>query len=91
MKISKGRIVEYTISGGDAAVIADQRNGTQAMGNPVQEGDTFPAIVVQVFNKDAEDPPVNLKVFLDGQDDYWATSRLQGSNPGQWSWFEKIS
>jgi hypothetical protein len=29
---------------------------------------------------------VNLQVVLDGNDHYWATSRIQGDEPGQWRW-----
>ena len=56
-------------------------------GNPVGEGDVFPALIVRVFGPPGSpDLAVNLKVQLDGADDYWATSRTPGSEPGQWSW-----
>jgi hypothetical protein len=51
-------------------------------GNQVSEGDSYPAVVVRTFGGST----VNLKVLLDGNDDYWATSRAEGDEPGQWSW-----
>lgn len=50
-------------------------------GNQVSEGDTCPAIVVRTFEIDG---PANLKVHLDGNDDYWAPSRSEGDGPGFW-------
>lgn len=56
-------------------------------GNPVQAGEVYPALVVRVFGPpESPDAAVNLKVQLDGDDDYWATSRGEGSHPGQWAW-----
>ncbi|OLE22369.1 MAG: hypothetical protein AUG49_19325 [Catenulispora sp. 13_1_20CM_3_70_7] len=54
------------------------------VGNHAQVGDVYPAVVVRVF-----DPSVttaNLQVQLDGNDTYWATSRMEGDEPGFWSW-----
>lgn len=51
-------------------------------GNQVSEGDIYPALVVRTFGGTT----VNLHVLLDGNDTYWATSRVEGDNPGQWSW-----
>lgn len=51
-------------------------------GNAVTEGDEYPAVVVRTFLGTT----VNLKVHLDGNDDYWATSRSEGDEPGNWSW-----
>jgi hypothetical protein len=53
-------------------------------GNDVAEGDEYPAIVVRRFNPHT--PTVNLQVLLDGNDTYWATSCIEGNEPGQWSW-----
>lgn len=52
-------------------------------GNPVAEGDVYPADVVHTWGSYAA---VNLQVHLDGNDCYWATSRGEGGEPGQWSW-----
>lgn len=63
--------------------------GHQAhVGNHVQAGEVYPAIVVRVF-----DPSVstaNLQVLLDGNDTYWATSRVEGDGECQWSWPPRI-
>lgn len=67
-----------------------QRNGLQLhVGNEVNEGDVFPAIVVRTWGKDA-DSLVNLKVLLDGNDDFWATSRgvSDGPSPGKYHWMD---
>jgi len=52
------------------------------VGNSVAEGDVFPAMIVNTWGSTT----VNLQVHLDGNDNYWATSRKEGGNPGQWSW-----
>jgi len=48
----------------------------------VAEGEQYPAVVVRTFGGTT----VNLHVLLDGNDTYWATSRMEGDDPGQWSW-----
>jgi hypothetical protein len=45
-------------------------------------GQAYPAMVVRVFGG----PNVNLQVWLDGNDTYWATSRGEGDGDGCWSW-----
>ena len=56
------------------------------VGNAAHEGDVYPAVVVRVFSYYGESLVVNLKVLLDGNDDYWATSRAEGDEPGFWAW-----
>jgi len=59
--------------------------GAQAhIGNVVQAGDTYPAIVVRCWAENR----VNLQVLLDGTDTYWATtiSESMVPNPGFWHW-----
>lgn len=59
--------------------------GHQAhIGNPAAAGDVCPAMVVRRF--DGNDVVVNLQVWLDGNDVYWATSRKEGDQPGTWCW-----
>jgi hypothetical protein len=59
---------------------AGQDTGHQAhVGNTVGEGDQFPGIVVRVFSTS-----VNLRVFLDGTDDFWACSKSEGEGPNTW-------
>lgn len=94
-----GRSVHYRASAYDADRINKRRkdayksgsyaeeNGTIAhVGNDVAEGQIFPAIVVRVWSGS-----VNLQVLLDGNDTYWATSRSEGEDPGQWAWPERVS
>jgi hypothetical protein len=51
------------------------------IGNAILKGDLLPAMVVALYGDS-----VNLKVFLDGNDDYWVTSCQEGPGEGQWSW-----
>jgi hypothetical protein len=57
-------------------------------GNEVTEGDVYPATVVRIFSPGST--TVNLQVQLDGNDTYWATSRPEGDEPGQWSWPPRV-
>lgn len=85
MKPTIGRIVHYTLTEGDAHAIRQQRAAlVQAHGNPVQEGQVYPAMVVRVF--DPSTAAANLQVFLDGNDSHWATSAKEGHGPGHWAW-----
>ncbi|MDR1076372.1 MAG: hypothetical protein LBL59_08790 [Xanthomonadaceae bacterium] len=58
--------------------------GAQAhMGNQVQAGEWFPAVVVRVH----PDGTINAQVFLDGTDTFWITRRpadADGLKPGHW-------
>ncbi|HZB28915.1 MAG TPA: hypothetical protein VE465_01995 [Streptosporangiaceae bacterium] len=58
------------------------------VGNHAEGGQVYPAVVVRVFSP--SDPYVNLQVSLDGNDAYWATSRVEGDENGQWSWPERV-
>jgi len=93
-----GRVVHYTLTDADAQQINRRRsdyqrarglgewpaNGAQAhVGNSVAAGDAFPAIIVRVWGND-EAALVNLHVVLDGSDTYWAASRKQGNDRGEW-------
>lgn len=78
--------------------------GAQAhIGNTVAEGMEFPAMCVRDWSQPGEtnDPDrgdipvvINLQVFLDGNDVYWATIRHEDQNtdkkqpptPGTWHW-----
>jgi hypothetical protein len=51
-------------------------------GNPASEGQVYPAFIVATWGATS----ANLHVLLDGNDTYWATSRPQGDDPGQWQW-----
>ncbi|MFK0173426.1 hypothetical protein ACIQU5_32050 [Streptomyces sp. NPDC090306] len=79
-----GRIVLYQLAEQDAATITAVRQQTGRQGNSVRAGDVFPALVVGVWA--GSSGPLNLSVFLDGQDTHWATSRVEGREPGNWAW-----
>lgn len=78
------QIVRYTLSEYDAAQIDKQApqvvDGRQVR-NAVSVGIVYPALIVQAFGS-----AVNLRVFLDGAGEYWATSRTAGDGEGRWSW-----
>lgn len=68
---------------GDAPSIYAWPAGAQAhIGNDVRAGDICPAMVVAVAGGDV----VNLKVMLDGADEYWATSVHYDADKLQRSW-----
>jgi hypothetical protein len=58
------------------------------VGNYASAGQTFPAMVVAVFHPSTT--TANLRVILDGTDDYWATSRQEGDEPGNWTWPPRV-
>ncbi|MEU6222233.1 hypothetical protein [Streptomyces sp. NPDC047042] len=91
-----GDVVLYRLTRGDVAHInpwrADfHRSGSAEsrlgfighLGNHVQEGDVLPAVVVRIH--DEATVTCNLRVLLDGSDTWWATSRAEGADPGQWT------
>jgi hypothetical protein len=91
------QIVCYTLADHDAEEINRRRDdfttatptntGFQGhVGNYAEAGDVLPAMIVRVFDPDGETGTCNLKVMLDGNDDYWATSRKFGDGPGEWHW-----
>lgn len=91
---SPGRIVHYTLSDMDADGINRRRKvftvpleggrfDAVYVGNDARAGDAYPAMIVRTWG-DTEESCVQLQVFLDGNDTLWATSRTQGTRPGQW-------
>lgn len=97
---SIGRIVIYTCSREDAEQInrrrADARDrmdwhraiksGAQVhVGNAAEEGSRYPAVVVACWGNTPQ-AAVNLKVLLDGTDDFWATSVCVGEGPRTFAW-----
>lgn len=90
MQLSIGRIVHYKLSAGDVEAIDDRNpshRGSRRVRNDVREGQVLPAIVTAIFGSGST---ANLKVLLDGEDSYWATSRSLGENPGSWSWPPRV-
>lgn len=59
--------------------------GAQAhIGNNVAVGDVYPAMVVRVWDQSSGN--ANLKVMLDGSDDYWATSVVFDADKAARTW-----
>lgn len=99
MQPTIGRIVHYKLSSYDAEAINRRRADFTAaqsaaagtgfvghVGNVAQAGDVCAAVVVQTFGG----PAANLQVLLDGNDTYWATSRIEGDGDCQWSWPPRV-
>lgn len=101
---SVGRIVHYRLTEQDAEAINKRRldfsryrltesytdTGYQAhYGNVAAAGDVYPAGIVRVWGT-GETAACNLRVWLDGTDDLWALSRVQGDGDGQWSWPPRV-
>jgi hypothetical protein len=97
VKPTIGKMVWYTLSEQDAGEINRRRSDASAFareiahavdgpvpvahfGNDASEGDVCAATVVRVWGG----MTVNLQVHLDGNDTYWATSRVEGDKPGTW-------
>ncbi|MEZ0066688.1 hypothetical protein ABIA32_002700 [Streptacidiphilus sp. MAP12-20] len=81
-----GRIVHYTLHEHDAAAIQHRRKQAGTLANFVEEGQTYPAIVVRVWSPDSGS--ANIRVLLDGNDDLWVTSATPANEPtpGRWNW-----
>jgi hypothetical protein len=81
-----GRIVHYRLSTADVEQINDRNpshRGTRQIRNHVEAGQVLPAVVVATFGSVST---ANLKVLLDGEECYWATSRTKGDGDGLWFW-----
>jgi hypothetical protein len=90
MKPSIGRIVHYRLDERDAGEINARRGGSAIhSGNRVEEGDTFPAMIVRTWGNDPGSA-VQLQVFLDGNDQHWVTSVVPGTGPRTYSWPQAV-
>jgi hypothetical protein len=83
---SIGRIVLYKLNSDDVSVIRTFRSDISGkVGNSVSAGDIFPMIITKVFdNKPTTKSSVNGQVFLDGNDNLWVVSVLQGHKEREW-------
>lgn len=78
--VAVGSQVLYKLSEHDARHVRERRRYTGTPGNHPAEGQVYPAWVVASWGGTT----VNLRVLLDGDDTYWATSRQHGGDAGQW-------
>jgi hypothetical protein len=88
-----GQIVFYTLEAHDVQEIQRQRRLGRHLGNALEDQQTFPAMIVKISQHEFgyNHPGVNLRVFLDGSDFLWATSRIRDERgkPGTWRLQEK--
>lgn len=75
-----GDFVVYRLGVKDVERIFAGRIATHARGATPCAGQEFPALVVKV-NCDSS---LNLRVMLDGEDDLWATQRIEAGATGCW-------
>ena len=71
------------VEGGAPAIVAWPAGAQAHIGNEVKAGDIYPAMVLRVWG---ESGCSNLKVMLDGSDEYWATSINFDAAKAQGSW-----
>lgn len=103
-----GRIVHYTLTQADADAINRRRTtgpaiaermatghwpaGAQAhIGNKATVGQVVPAMIVAVWP--GPQLNVNLRCYLDGTDDYWATTvpwSPEAEQAGSWNWPPRV-
>lgn len=99
---SIGRIVRYELTTVDAEQINRRRTNSQAIkdapegywpegaqahiGIDVTKGDELAMIITRVCEEHTN--CVNGKVLLDGTDTFWAQHRMEGHEPGGWTWPE---
>ena len=74
---SPGRIVLYRLNDYDRVVLKEA-----GADNPNNGADEAPAMIVRVFS----DTCINLRVFVDGREPLWVTSKTPGDDEGQWRW-----
>jgi hypothetical protein len=82
---SIGRIVHYTLSEHDEALINERREAGDARGNAAERGQVYPLLITRTWG-DTPESSVNGQVFLDGDDVLWVTSRSVGEGPGRFAW-----
>ena len=89
MTVTVGRIVHYRLSTQDVEQIDERRNAAVGQrGTGAVPGDVYPAIVVRTFG---DTLAVNLRVFLDGPDTHWVTSRgYSVETDGCWFWPPRV-
>lgn len=55
------------------------------IGNSVAQGMSFPMVIVRTWG-DTPESAVQGQVLLDGNDTFWAMSRVCGEHAGMWRW-----
>lgn len=76
--VTPGRIVHYVFCSSDVGLVSQLRAGND---KHLAAGTVRPAVVVRVWEEGGS--TVNLRVFLDGPDDFWATSVVYHDGGGE--------
>ncbi|MFJ6841334.1 hypothetical protein ACIQRE_01545 [Streptomyces griseoluteus] len=86
-----GRIVHYRMSDDDIARFRQELRHSLRLEehNAPEAGQPYAAVITSVTDH-PDHPDVNLKVLLDGPFDFFAPSRVEGTEPGTWSWPERV-
>jgi hypothetical protein len=85
-QINRRRTTGPEIAARIASIPREWPLGAQAhIGNTVEQGMSFPMLIVRTWGDDPGSA-VQGQVFLDGNDTYWATSRVCGEHAGMWRW-----
>lgn len=88
-QINKRRADAKNLNGA-GVTLASQELGPQIhIGNAVTAGDVFPGMIVRTWGS-APESSVQLQVFLDGNDTFWATSVSEGEGERQWIWPPRV-
>ena len=79
----------------DCVLLSDQvwPRGAQAhIGTNVKEGDEFPMVVVRSLISNHSEPKyyVSGQALLDGNDVLWVRDSVEGTEPGQWRWPDRV-
>lgn len=84
--LAPGRIVLYTLSADDCRSIERKREGLDVSGEAVEEMQILPAQIIRVL--DTSNGCCDLKVNLNGSDQFWAPSRYYTADrvTGTWCW-----
>ena len=84
-RTTSGSIAERMKYGDDPQLKAWPAGAQAHIGNDVSAGQVYPMVICRTWGTTPESA-VNGQVLLDGNDTFWATSRICGEQQGNWAW-----